>query len=113
VSSPSVPPFPSSPHPKPLTNHAFSLQTSTRLQTRSFSSLPSLNNNVASQSATPLAETVRNVASHAQRTVIVDASTEGFKAGVVYTLLAGSVATAGILLLTPMGEREVRSADLL
>jgi hypothetical protein len=41
------------------------------------------------------------------------ASIEGFKAGVVYTLLAGSLTTAGILMLTPSGERDVKAQDLL
>jgi hypothetical protein len=43
----------------------------------------------------------------------VKASAEGFKAGVLYTLLAGSVATAAILMVASSGERDVRERDLL
>jgi hypothetical protein len=45
--------------------------------------------------------------------VVVKANAEGFKAGVLYTVLAGSVATAAILLVSPSGGRTVRERDLL
>jgi hypothetical protein len=53
------------------------------------------------------------VAERAQQSITAEASIEGFKAGVLYTLLAGSVATAGILILAPTGERDVKARDLL
>jgi hypothetical protein len=56
---------------------------------------------------------MRNVAERAQQSLVVEANVEGFKAGVLYTILAGSVATAGILMLAPTGERDVKERDLL
>jgi hypothetical protein len=63
----------------------------------------------------PLTETVRNVAEKAQRVVVDNAaaSAEGFKAGVVYTLLAGVAATAAVMIFGPTGERTVEGKDLL
>jgi hypothetical protein len=61
----------------------------------------------------PLSETVRNVAEQAQRVVGDSASVEGFKAGVLYTVLAGSVATAAVMMFSLAGERTVEGKDLL
>jgi hypothetical protein len=71
------------------------------------------NTTAADTTSFPVGEAMRNVAERAQSAVTQQASMEGFKAGVVYTLLAGSAATAGILLLTPAGQKTVESQDLL
>lgn len=64
-------------------------------------------------SSMPVGEAWRNVAGRAQSAVTQQASADGFKAGVVYTLLAGSVVTAGIMILTPTGTKTVESSHLL
>ena len=70
--------------------------------------------NTASEATSiPLSESVRNVAERAQQAVVIEANTEGFKAGVLYTVLAGSAVTAGLLMLAPNGERDVKARDLL
>jgi len=60
-----------------------------------------------------LSHSVRNVAERAQAGIVSQASAEGFKAGVLYTLLAGSAATGAIIMLSPDGERDVKAKHLL
>jgi hypothetical protein len=79
---------------------------------RAFSTRSAVRNSTTATSM-PIGEAMRNVAERAQSAVTQQASIEGFKAGVVYTVLAGSVATAGIMLLTPTGQKTVESRDLL
>ncbi|KAF2663177.1 hypothetical protein BT63DRAFT_484498 [Microthyrium microscopicum] len=86
------------------------------LTTRSFSTIPAMRNSAAESASFPVSEAreaVRTVAERAHSAVAQQASVEGFRAGVVYTLLAGSVATAGIVMLSPDGEREVKGEHLL
>jgi hypothetical protein len=56
---------------------------------------------------------MRSVARRAQQGVVVKAGEEGFKAGVVATLLGGSVLAAGYLIMAPSVEAEVNGNELL
>lgn len=77
---------------------------------RPLSSSTRTQNNVT---AVPIADAVRNVAQRAQEGVMIRAGEEGFKAGVLATLLGGSALTAGYLLFTPGNGKTVNANELL
>ena len=79
-------------------------------QTRFISSTVSRQNEAT---AVPLAERVRSVAQRAQQGVLVKAGEEGFKTGVLATLLGGSALAAGYLIMAPSVGKEVNGNELL
>jgi len=80
---------------------------------RNFSTTPLVRNTAAPSASMPLGESVRTVAEQAQQSLAGQATAEGFKAGVLYTLLAGSMATGAIIMLSPDGDRQIKGGDLL
>jgi len=79
-------------------------------QNRLISSSTRTQNNAA---AVPIADTVRNVAARAQESVMVKAGEEGFKAGVLATVLGASALTAGYLIVSPSAGKTVNANELL
>jgi len=79
-------------------------------QNRLISSSTRTQNNAA---AVPIADTVRNVAARAQESVMVKAGEEGFKAGVLATVLGASALTAGYLIASPSTGKTVNANELL
>lgn len=77
---------------------------------RLISSSSSTQNNAA---AVPIADAVRTVAQRAQEGIMIKAGEDGFKAGVLATLLGGSALTAGYLILSPNNGKPVNANELL
>lgn len=63
--------------------------------------------------AVPIADAVRNVAHRAQETVMMKTGEEGFKSGVLATLLGGSALTAAYLIFSPNNGKTVNANELL
>jgi hypothetical protein len=63
--------------------------------------------------AVPIADAVRNVAQRAQEGVMMKAGEEGFKSGVLATLLGGSALTAAYLIFSLSNGKTVNANELL